>query len=145
MELKDLAFQIADCAFAEKKDKAGKPYMKHLIRVMESVPDWGGGDLRIAAMLHDILEDCPEWTEGALRCIFSERIVDTIVALTHQDHEMYADYIDRICAGNDQWVKTIKIADLKDNMDITRLGELSKGDLDRLSKYHAAYKKLSGT
>lgn len=144
MELKDLAFQIADCAFAEKKDKAGKPYIKHLIRVMDSVPDWGGGDLKIAALLHDILEDCPEWTEAALRCIFSARIVDTIVALTHQDHEMYSDYIQRIWDSGDQWVRTIKVADLKDNMDITRLNEVSKSDMERIAKYHAAYNKLIG-
>jgi len=36
----------------------------------------------------------------------------------------------------------VKLLDIEDNMDVTRLGELTGKDLERLQKYHAARRRL---
>ena len=37
----------------------------------------------------------------------------------------------------------VKIADLKDNMDITRLKEITYKDIERLKKYHRTWIELN--
>lgn len=138
-DTRKLAFQIAQKAFQNKTDKAGKPYLEHLIRVAERFKD---DDFMYAiAILHDLIEDCPEWNETSLRCLFHENIVSTIVVLTKKENEDYFDYIDRI--NQNGWATRVKICDLKDNMDITRLKKLTDKDLLRLSKYLKAYRILT--
>ncbi len=85
METKELAFKIAKNAFQNKTDKGGKPYFNHLVRVAEKFKD--DDFLYPIAILHDLLEDCPEWNEISLRCLFSENIVSTIVVLTKKENE----------------------------------------------------------
>jgi len=92
-------------------------------------------------MLHDLLEDCPEWNEKSLSCLFGENIVKTIVLLTKQKNQKYSEYIDAI--NQSSWATKIKLADLKDNMDITRLNSVSEKDIERLNKYIEAFKILS--
>ena len=53
----------------------------------------------------------------------------------------YDDYIKKIATDKDA-VK-VKLADLKDNSDITRLKGLTKKDFDRMEKYHRSYIYLS--
>jgi len=138
-DIKELAFQIAKKAFEGKIDKGGKPYLNHLIRVSEKFKD--DDFLYSIAMLHDLIEDCPEWNEISLRCLFAENIVSTITILTRKENEDYFDYIDRI--NQSSWATKIKLADLKDNMDITRLLTLSEKDYQRLTKYLKAYRTLN--
>jgi len=138
MDFKELAFEIAKNAFENKVDKGGKPYFEHLLRVAEPFKD--DSLLYPIAMLHDLLEDCPEWNENSLRHLFSKNIVDTIVILTKGKNEDYFDYIDRI--NQSSWATKVKLADLKDNMNITRLESLEEKDFQRLQKYLKAYKKL---
>lgn len=140
MELKELAFEIAKNAFHNKTDKAGKPYFDHLERVARRFKD--DDFLYIIAILHDLLEDCTEWNEISLRHLFSENIVSTIVVLTKQKGEDYFDYIDRI--SQNSWATKVKVQDLRDNMDITRLSNLIEKDFERLQKYLKAYNILTG-
>lgn len=137
-DTKKIAFQIASKAFEGKVDKGGSPYFNHLTRVAEKFKD--DELLYPIAILHDLLEDCPEWNETSLRCLFSENIVSTIAVLTKKENEDYFDYIDRI--NQSSWATRIKLADLKDNMDITRLETVTDNDYKRLNKYLKAYKIL---
>jgi len=138
LDVKEVAKQIVSTAFDGKKDKAGQPYSKHLYRVASTFEKNEG--LYCAALLHDLLEDCPEWTAEALLCFFSKGIVDTITLLTKSKGEDYSEYIRKI--GEDDWATRIKIQDLLDNMDIARLPELTEKDISRLKKYHNAYLQL---
>lgn len=61
--------------------------------------------------------------------------------LTHRKGVPYDDYI-KMVAFNLDAVK-VKLADLKDNSDITRLKGLSKKDFDRMEKYHRSFIYLS--
>jgi (p)ppGpp synthase/HD superfamily hydrolase len=138
-DVKELAFQIAKKAFDGKLDKGGKTYFNHLVRVAENFKE--DEFLYPIAILHDLIEDCPEWNEASLRCLFSENIVSTIAVLTKKENEDYFDYIGRI--NQSSWATKVKLCDLKDNMDITRLESLTDKDYKRLDKYLKAYKILS--
>jgi (p)ppGpp synthase/HD superfamily hydrolase len=135
----ELAFQIAKIAFKDKVDKGGKLYFEHLLRVAK--PFEQEPHLYIIGILHDLLEDCPEWTEKALSCLFDKNIVDAIVLLTKLPNEDYFQRIDKI--NESSWATKVKLSDLKDNMDITRLKNLTEKDFKRLQKYLTAYKTLT--
>lgn len=129
-------------AFAGKRDRNGKPYIGHLTRVAKKVEEIGL-DVQAIALLHDLLEDCPEWTEGKLRQTFPHNICDGVVAMTKAPDQDYDDYIEQVC-GN-RYASIVKKADLEDNMDITRLAEITDEDVVRLRKYLTAYQRvLSG-
>jgi len=132
------AIQIATKAHQGQKDKAGQPYILHLIRVMQK----GKTELeQICGILHDLLEDT-DWTADDLREEgFSEAVIATIQAVTKVDGETYNDFIDRILE-NETAIR-VKINDLEDNMDIRRLTEITPKDAERLNKYLLAYKRLT--
>lgn len=136
------AFDIAFIAFEGKVDKAGKPYISHLMRVANGV--LGNSLIResltVIGLLHDLLEDT-DWTEEDLRKEFPDYIVDAVVALTKVDGISYDDYIDGVMAN--ELATYVKLSDLKDNMDVTRLKELGDYEIKRLKKYHKTYIKLS--
>ena len=136
---KELAFEIAKNAFEKKTDKGGNPYFNHLERVARNFKD--DDFLYTIAILHDLLEDCTEWNVKSLGCLFSENIVKTIELLTRKDGQDYFDYINEIKQSS--WATKVKIQDLKDNMDITRLKCLTDKDFKRLDKYLTAYKTLT--
>jgi (p)ppGpp synthase/HD superfamily hydrolase len=134
----DTAIQIAAAAFAGKRDKAGQPYILHLLRVMFSVED---EEARIVAVLHDLLEDTPWTAERLLDEAFAPRIVEAVEALTKRSGETYEQFCAR--AGTNRLSRQVKLADLKDNMNIMRLAALSGEDMERLARYHSAYRKLA--
>lgn len=139
----NLAEQIARKAFANKKDLAGKPYIQHIERVTSQFPtSLYSEKYSIAAWLHDLLEDCSEdWNEADLRKLFPNEIVDTIVLLTKRKGLDYFEYINGL---NNIIALEIKRADSRDNMDLTRLQEISENDIARIQKYHKAYKIVEG-
>ena len=146
--MKQIALNIIETAFAGKKDKAGKPYIDHLKRVAENAKNYFIGnedieELETIALLHDLLEDCPEWTKQHLNAIFQNiNIVASVEKLTKKDGLNYEQYIANI--RNDRFAKAVKLADLKDNMDLTRLSELTEKDIERTKKYHKSYIYLLG-
>lgn len=135
------AIKIILKAFSGKTDRGGDQYVNHLFRVAATVSNLGKEDLVIPALLHDLLEDCPEWTEQRLlEEGLNSHHLDVIKILTHNPEDSYEEYIEKI--SKDFRAIEIKIADLRDNMDITRLTRLSKKDFERLQKYHMSYQFL---
>jgi phage FluMu protein gp41 len=53
---------------------------------------------------------------------------------------LYIDYIVRI--SKNEIATKVKIADIEDNMNISRLQKVTTKDLERLNKYIQAYKYL---
>jgi len=136
-----IALNIIAESFEGRVDKGGGVYTGHLHRVWNTIMENGGDEaLQCIALLHDLLEDCPDWTVGRLSTMFSKRIVRGVEGLTHMPGEAYSDYVDRIALNED--AVQVKLADLKDNMDITRLEKLTDNDIERLKKYHKAFCKL---
>ena len=123
------AFYIASKAHEGQKDLAGEDYFLHLQRVADKFSDY---TLKTVAILHDILEDT--WmTEDMLRKLFPENICDIVVALTRRSNESYGNYIKRLSCN--YFARKVKIADLNDNLDLSRLEKITDEDFDRIKKY----------
>ena len=137
------AIAITTAAFEGKTDKAGVPYILHCLHVMNSVH--GGESLKIAAVLHDLIEDT-DWTLDGLRKEgFSDRVVNAVELLTHYPvgHPLgmtYMAYVKRLASNKD--AKKVKMADLRHNSDIHRMKGISEKDFSRLTRYHKAYAYL---
>ena len=129
---KELALQIAQKAHAGQVDKAGKDYILHPMTVASYMDT---DTEKTIAYLHDVLEDT-DVTVDALREIFPNEIVDTLITLTHRKDESYFEYIQRV--SKSKLAKKIKVADLLHNLDITRIKEPTKQDYERLEKYKKA-------
>lgn len=132
------ALGLAQRAHERQLDKAGMYYIMHLIRVSERCRT---REAKIAALLHDLLEDTPLGTKDITRQGICNSIADAAAALMHRRSESYMDYIKRV--GSNRIACEVKIADLEDNMDITRLnGDLTEEDFKRLQKYKKAWDYL---
>lgn len=135
----DRAIAIATSAHEGQVDKAGKPYIEHPMRVMnmgKTVEE------KIAGVLHDVVEDS-DWTFEMLEKEgIPKDVMDALRCVTKlSEDEDYDHFIERV-KTNPLAVK-VKLNDLKDNMDITRLGEVTEKDLARLNKYIRAYRQLT--
>ncbi|WP_295766689.1 HD domain-containing protein [uncultured Holdemanella sp.] len=128
----ELALQIAKKAHAGQVDKAGKDYILHPMTVASYMDT---DTEKTIAYLHDVLEDT-DVTVDALRKIFPNEIVDTLITLTHKKDESYFEYIQRV--SKSKLAKKVKVADLLHNLDITRIKEPTKQDYERLEKYKKA-------
>lgn len=131
-----IAESIIRSAFNGITDKGGMDYVDHILRVASRF----NGLQKVAALLHDLLEDCHWWSFAALCDLFPKEVCDAVLALTKMQNESYGRYIDRLVEN--KWAIEIKISDLEDNMNITRLQVLGDKDIDRLKKYHEAYLRL---
>ena len=136
--------QFVEGLFADKKDLAGEPYIEHIKRVANRVADYPM-DISCCewkvAVLHDVLEDTLV-TERILRSLFEEEVVDAVVLLTRNRDVVYETYIDSIIASGNKMAIEVKLADLEDNMDMSRLSVIRDKDIERLKKYHSSYIKL---
>ena len=128
--------------FKDKTDKGGKPYFGHLIRVTENVkPEFA----RIA-FCHDVIEDCGVDEKWLMNPDFGlmEYEIKAIRTLTRPKDMTYSDYILNIMNTEDLSIMYVKMADLLDNMNLNRLRDMSKEDIDRVTdRYIPAYKHLS--
>lgn len=134
------AIAIAAQAHQEQRDKAGAPYILHPLRMMahmSSEPEM------IVAVLHDLIEDT-EWTLDQLRAEgFSADVLTAIECVTRREDESYAAFVER--ARGNELARSVKLADLEDNMDLRRIAEVTDKDLERLRKYHRARQALLAT
>lgn len=131
------ALQIITKAHKKQTDKAGQPYIFHLLRVSEK----GQTETeKICGLLHDLIEDT-HWTFEDLRNEgFSDEIIRVLECVTKRENENYDDFIKRI-AQNPTAVK-VKLNDLEDNLNLKRLSFLTEKDTERLNKYLKAYHYL---
>ena len=137
--LLEKALRIAMECHAGQTDKAGAPYIFHPVRVACRCEN----DLeRIVALLHDTVEDSDMTPERLLAEGFPRDIVEAVISVTHYEEEKYSDYVRR-CALNSIG-RNVKLHDLEDNMDISRLRQVTEKDLKRLNKYLIAYRFLIG-
>jgi (p)ppGpp synthase/HD superfamily hydrolase len=138
----DKAILIAAQAHLGQKDKMDGAYVLHPLRMMLRFQSEAE---MIVAVLHDVVEDNPDWTLDRLRQEgFSEEIVQAIDHLTRREDESYEEFTER--AGRNALARRVKLADLEDNMDIRRYpAELRDKDKDKLARYHKAWLKLTGS
>ena len=138
-QLLSKAISIALKAHEGQFDKAGMPYIGHVMRVMNAGRTM---DEKIVGVLHDVLEDT-HWTFDMLIAEgFPMHIIDALRCVTKlSDNEPYDEFIERV--KSNPLAIAVKINDLADNMDIRRYKELSDWDVKRLKKYLKAYHELT--
>jgi (p)ppGpp synthase/HD superfamily hydrolase len=137
MSTLERAICIAATAHEGQVDKAGAPYILHLLRVMLAL---SSEEERIVAVLHDLFEDTI-WTADALRAEgFGERIIEAIDGVTRHEGEPYDQFIRR--ASTNVISRRVKLADLADNADLSRFDAPSDEDRARALKYERAMEFL---
>lgn len=136
------AIRIASVAFEGKTDRGGTPYIMHCLYVMHKVKHLGEVAMS-CGVLHDLLEDCPDWTPDRLRQEgFPEEVIHVLQLLTHNQEDEYMTYIKKLSFS--PTAKAVKMADLEHNSKVSRLKGLRQKDFDRLQKYATAYEYLKG-
>ena len=135
------AIEIAAATHAGQTDKGGAPYILHPLRVMLRVAP---AAQQIVAVLHDVVED----SDGKItfddlaREGFSREVIDGVRAVTKIDGESYEAFISR--AALDPVGKAVKLADLAENSDLSRIDRPTQKDLERVEKYRRAMEYLRG-
>jgi (p)ppGpp synthase/HD superfamily hydrolase len=140
----ETAIAIAVEAHRGQTDKAGAPYILHPLRIMHSLET----DLeRIVGVLHDVVEDGPGWTFERLEGEgFGDDVIDALRLVTKRpedegkDIDSYLRFVRR--ALSNPVARRVKIADIRDNLDLTRLSEITERDVARLTKYTLALRVL---
>ena len=133
------AEKLAYKYFKDKKDRGGNPYMQHLRFVKNHCLTYDG---QIVGILHDILEDTDCSISELREVIVHEDLIQSIQLLTRKQSEKYSEYIDRIVNSKNINAIEVKLHDLENNMDITRLKCIEQKDIDRIRKYKKAYNRV---
>lgn len=136
-ELLQRAIDIARRAHEGQVDKAGAPYIEHPLRVMRALE---APEAKIAGVLHDVVEDTPVTLEDLREARFSAAVISAVDALTKRDGEGYEAYLERLT--KDPVAVRVKIADMSDNMDLSRISEPTEKDRRRLEKYRRVLPRL---
>ncbi|WP_296281574.1 guanosine-3',5'-bis(diphosphate) 3'-pyrophosphohydrolase [uncultured Acinetobacter sp.] len=124
------AIALAARKHSGQKDKAEQPYIFHPLRLMFKVKT---PDQQIVAVLHDILEDTDTTVVDLISLGFSQNIVDAILALTKKEGESRIEAAYR--AVKNPIARVVKLADVTDNMDLSRIPHPSAKDWLRLEEY----------
>jgi GTP diphosphokinase / guanosine-3',5'-bis(diphosphate) 3'-diphosphatase len=87
----------------------------------------------MAAILHDVVEDTPITFEDLIREGFPPEVVTAVQALTKQAGESRIDAARR--AAIDPIARVVKLADVTDNMDLSRIPSPTEKDYARIQEY----------
>lgn len=132
------AIALAVMAHEGQVDKVGQPYILHPLRLMLKLYV---DEERMAAVLHDTVEDTNVTLAQLTVEGFSSNVVNAVDHLTHREDQTYEAYIQRV--RYNPIAKKIKLLDLEDNMDIRRLDhQPSDRDWKRIKKYRLAWAVL---
>lgn len=122
----DRAYQLVSYLFRDKTDKAGVPYIDHLICVSEMLDSV---NTRIAGLLHDVVEDISDFTLDDLRTLgFSNDVVEIVKIVTKDKtrKKSYHDWITEIIETNNIEALKVKYADIMDHLNLERLNRLDE-------------------
>lgn len=128
------ALQIAVEAHSGQKDKYGAPLIFHPLRIMNNLADPMG---KIAALLHDVVEKSRWSLKDLEREGFPGEILKAVDLLTRHAGEDYQDYLERV--KTDALAIRVKLADLADHMDTSRMNEMTPQILKKLKKTHTSW------
>jgi len=132
------ALAIALKAHKGQVDKSGQPYILHPIRMMIQLQETKA---KVVALLHDVIEDSDITPNKLRREGFDSEIIEAVVCLTKKTKEDYIEYIWRV--KKNHLARIVKLADLKDNLDASRLKHILPEDCQRMERYLKAIELLS--
>lgn len=95
----------------------------------------------IAALLHDVVEDTDYSLKDLADMGFPESAIHALALLTHEKGVPYMDYVARI--KENPIARSVKLADLRHNSDLSRLDLVDEKAVQRAEKYKKAIALLS--
>ncbi len=95
---------------------------------------------RIAAVLHDVVEDTAIQLRDLRRLGYSEEVVAAVELLSRRPEDSYEQFIERVLPNS--IARKVKRADLEDNMELRRLPTVTAKDLERLARYRSAWARI---
>lgn len=139
------AIVVASRAHQGQVDHNDDPYILHPLRVMSRVQNHANGhDLghaRMAAVLHDVIEDTAYELEDLREDGCPEPVLEAVALLTHDQDEPYMDYVHRVL--DNPIALAVKRADVEDNGDPARLGRMRDTKLRERLTYKYANARLA--
>lgn len=127
-------------AHKDQLDKSGMPYVFHPFHLAEQMKT---EETTVVALLHDVMEDTDYTAEDLAKEGFDGAILEALLLLTHTDGTDYMDYVAKI--KTNPIARTVKLADLEHNSDLTRLDVIDQKALERRETYQKAYTLLLST
>jgi hypothetical protein len=123
-------------------DKAGRPYIEHLLDVSRRAAR-SGDSARLAGLLHDVLEDTDTSVDDLRRAGVPEDVLDAVQAVIRRPDESYDQFIDRVVRHGGLALQ-VKHADLESNLG-RLVGIRDEAIRQRLqTKYAPAMAKVEG-
>lgn len=107
------AVVFATNAHKDQKDIYGHPYILHPVRVAEQFRLAGLTVLAVAALLHDVVEDCGVSLE-TIKAEFGTKVAHLVDMVSRREKETYVEFIER-CA-TEELALMLKEADIHDNL-----------------------------
>lgn len=144
------AILLANLGHFGQRDRGGHPYILHPLRVMERVKRFGV-ITQTVAVLHDLIEDSPYFSEDRLRqCGFSEVVIEALRYLERPKGMTILEAADKLAALD---VKNpaaviamrVKVADYNENSDLTRYETATEKDTFLANLYLEALQIVSKT
>ena len=132
----EAAKALATRLHAGQVDKSGQPYIGHPGRVAARLED---PEAQVVAWLHDTVEDT-SLTLAEVEARFGADTAAAVDAVTRRSDETWSDYIDRVQAH--PLARRVKISDLIDNSNLSRLLRVTLRDVERQARYNRALQKL---
>lgn len=126
----ETALIIAIIAHSGQTRRNDEEYIHHVIRVAERCSK----ENRVAAILHDVIEDTGLSAQSLLDFGISQENIDLVLILTHGTNEPYLDYITRV--KESPRATAIKVIDILDNLS-------SDPSPRQIEKYNMALKILN--
>ena len=117
-------------------DKSGKPYILHPTRVAGRMRT---PEEKVVGWLHDVVEDT-----GLSLCDierqFGPETAAAIDAISRREDEPWGKYLERV--KHNPIARAVKISDLIDNSNLSRLENITLTDVRRQEKYNRALQFL---
>ena len=132
------ALKLCFEAHKAQLDKSGMPYVFHPFHLAEQMDS---EETTAVALLHDVVEDTSYTIEDLKNMGFSEKILEAVSLMTHEEGMEYMDYVKKI--KNNEIARKVKLADLKHNSDLSRLDKVDEKALKRREKYLKAIEILN--
>jgi (p)ppGpp synthase/HD superfamily hydrolase len=135
--LLETAIRLAAKVHKGQKDRVGKPYILHVMRVMMRGHDF---EEQVLGALHDVLERSDLGVADIEAKGFPPRVVKALTHISRVENETYEMYIDRVM--EDSLAIRVKLHDLADKMDLLHVAQLDPADLKRYNRQLTAYHRM---
>lgn len=132
-------------AHAGQTDKAGNPYWMHPVSVMRRLGPDASENEKLAALLHDVIEDTDHTAADLLAMGYPDDVVVAVQLLSRPEGDArpaYLEWVRSLAASGNRTAVRVKIADNEDNLDPERIALLPPNERDITRRYEQSLRIL---